>query len=259
MRVVNAIGMGAPFRWLAQSLRDLRAAPVECLTYGAAVALLSFGIWRALIDTDLAFWALSLSCGFVFIAPMLAMGLYAAGQSIELGERPALPAMIFVRGALRADVCYLGLALLLIYLLWGRIAQIVYGLSTYRLHKTVDEFLTFAWQTPEGHAMLVSGTIVGGAMAFFSFALTVVSAPMLLDQNANVFEAMFTSFRSVATNFGPLLLWATIIVVLLLACAATSWLALAIVFPWLGLASWRAYRDLVGAAPQSQGAPGGGT
>lgn len=248
MRAVNAISIGAPFRWLAAGLRDLRTAPIECLIYGAAVALVSFGIWRALIDSDLAFWALSLSCGFVFIAPMLAMGLYAAGQCLDDGERPTLPRMLIVRGALRADVCYLGLALLLIYLLWGRVAQIVYGLSTYRLHKTVAEFLTFAWQTPEGHAMLVSGTIIGGAMAFFSFALTVVSVPMLLDQNANVFEAMFTSFRSVATNFGPLLLWAAIIVALLLACAATSWLALVIVFPWLGLASWRAYRDLVGPA-----------
>lgn len=248
MRAVNAISMGAPFRWLGAGLRDLRAAPIECFTYGAAVALLSFGIWRALIDTDLAFWALSLSCGFVFVAPMLAMGLYAAGQSLDDGERPTLARMLVVRGALRADVCYLGLALLLIYLLWGRVAQIVYGLSTYRLHKTVTEFLTFAWQTPEGHAMLVSGTIIGGAMAFFSFALTVVTAPMLLDQNANVFEAMFTSFRTVSTNFGPLLLWAAIIVLLLLACAATSWLALAFVFPWLGLASWRAYRDLVAPA-----------
>jgi len=59
---------------------------------------------------------------------------------------------------------------------------------------------------------------------------------------------MFTSFRTVSTNFGPLLLWAAIIVLLLLACAATSWLALAFVFPWLGLASWRAYRDLVAPA-----------
>lgn len=222
-------------------------ALVPSLLYGAAITLASFAIWRALIVSDLAFWALSLSCGFVFVAPMLAMGLYEAGRRIGNGEQPTLAHMIVVRSALRADVLYLGLALLLIYLLWGRIAQIVYGLSTYRLHTSVDEFITFSIQTSEGLTMLVTGTIIGGIMAFFTFAITVVSAPMLLDQRANVFEAMFTSIRAVAKNFMPMLLWASLITLLLLACAATSWLGLIVIFPWLGLASWRAYLDIVPA------------
>ncbi len=220
-------------------------ALVPSLIYGAALALASFAIWRALIISDLAFWALSLSCGFVFVAPMLAMGLYEAGRRISNGEQPTLAHMIKVRGALRADVFYLGLALLLIYLLWGRIAQIVYGLSTYRLHTSVDEFITFSTQTSEGLTMLVTGAIVGGIMAFFTFAITVVSAPMLLDQRANVFEAMFMSIRAVAENFMPMLLWAALITLALLACSATSWLGLIVIFPWLGLASWRAYLDIL--------------
>lgn len=220
-------------------------ALVPSLLYGAAIALTSFAIWRALIISDLAFWALSLSCGFVFVAPMLAMGLYEAGRRISNGEQPTLAQMIMVRGALRADVFYLGLALLLIYLLWGRSAQIVYGLSTYRLHTSVDEFITFSTQTSEGLTMLVTGAIVGGIIAFFTFAITVVSAPMLLDQRANVFEAMFTSIRAVAKNFMTMLLWAALITVALLACAATSWLGLIVIFPWLGLASWRAYLDIL--------------
>ncbi len=239
--------MTAPLRWLALGLRDFAATLVASLIYGTTIALVSFAIWRALIASDLAFWALSLSCGFVFIAPLLAMGLYEAGRRIDQGERPALKHMIMVKGALRADVFYLGLALVLIYLFWGRVAQLVYGLSTYRLHTTVSDFIAFALGTSEGHTMLIAGTVIGGAMAFFTFAITVVSAPMLLDQKTTVFEAIFTSVQSVAKNVWPMLLWAALITVLLLACAATSWLGLALVFPWLGLASWRAYRDLVHA------------
>lgn len=246
MQHVNAITLGAPLRWLMQGARDFGCAFVPCLIYGAGVALISFLLWRSLIESDLAFWALILSCGFVFVAPMLAMGLYEAGRLIGKGERPTLMQILFVRGALRMDVCYLGLALVLIYLFWGRVAQVVYGLSTYRLHKTVPEFVAFALQTSEGHAMLISGTIVGGVMAFFTYTIAVVSAPMLLDRDANVFEAVFTSFRAVARNFFPLLFWALLITLLLLACAATSWLALVLVFPWLGLASWRAYGEIVG-------------
>lgn len=245
MAEVNTISLGAPLRWLTRGWRDMMNALVPSLIYGAAIALASFAIWRALIVSDLAFWALSLSCGFVFVAPMLAMGLYEAGRRISLGERPTLARMLVVRSALRADAFYLGLALVLIYLFWGRIAQVVYGLSTYRLHTSVEEFIAFSTQTSEGLTMLVTGTIVGGVMAFFTFAITVVSAPMLLDQRTNVFEAMFTSIRAVAKNFMPMLLWAALITLALLACAATSWLGLIVIFPWLGLASWRAYLDIV--------------
>jgi uncharacterized membrane protein len=42
-----------------------------------------------------------------------------------------------------------------------------------------------------------------------------------------------------------MVLWAVILAVLTLSTAATGFLALVVVFPWLGLASWRAYRELV--------------
>ena len=235
-------------------LQDVFAAPAPNLIYGALVALLSFAIWRSLIESDLAFWALSLSCGFVFVAPILAMGLYESGRALENNEKPELGRMLLVRSAMRSDVFYLGVALLFIYLFWGRVAQLVYGLSTYHLHKTMREFFAFAFNTAEGHTMLISGTIVGGVMAFFTFAIAVTSTPMLMDQRSNMFEAVFISLRAVSKNFGPLLLWAALITALLILSALTSWLALVFVFPWLGLASWRAYRDLVceeGAAPRA--------
>ena len=245
MTGVNRVGAGASLRWLSQGWRDMLRAPGPCLVYGAAVAALSYGVWTSLMSSNLEFWALSLSCGFVFLAPMLAMGLYEAGRRIGDGERPTLRQMLFVRSAVRSDIFYFGLALLLIYLLWGRIAQVVYGLSTYRLHKTVPDFIDFAISTPDGHGMLIAGTLIGGVLAFFTFALSVVSAPMLLDQKANVFGAMFISLRAVSVNLPALLLWAFLITILLIACAASSWLGLILVFPWLGLASWRAYCDLV--------------
>lgn len=242
---VRSVGFGAPFRWLAGAWGDLGRARTPAMVYGGAMALISYGLLTALIESNAAFWVLTLTCGFVFVAPMLAMGLYEAGRALENNEKPTVLGMALVRGAMRQDVAYLGLALVLIYLLWGRIAQIVYGLSTYRLHRTVDEFVEFALNTGEGHGMLISGAIVGGVIAFFTYSLVVIATPMLLDQRANVFSAVFTSLRAVSKNFGPLLLWAAIITTLLLASAATRFLAFVLVFPWLGLASWRAYRDLV--------------
>lgn len=249
---VNAVDIGAPFRWLAGGWSDMQKALWPCLAYGFALAAASIVGSALFIVSNGAFWVLALSCGFVFIAPMLAMGLYEAGRLIERDEQPTLSRMLFVREAVRQDVVYLGLALLMIYLLWGRVAQIVYGLSTYSFHETVTGFATFALTTPEGHNMIATGTIIGGAMAFFTYCLVVVTTPMLLDRGANVWMAAVTSFRAVARNPGPMLLWAALIVAFLLASAATGFIGLVVVFPWLGLGSWRAYRDLVAEAPARQ-------
>jgi uncharacterized membrane protein len=242
---VSTIDMKAPFRWLRGGWSDLWKAPGPCLAYGLIVALISFALCCALVVSDASFWVLVLTLGFVFVAPMLAMGLYEAGRMIERGEKPTLGQMLFVRSALRQDIAYLGLFLVLVYLFWGRIAQIVYGLSTYHLHRTVKDFVDYAIGTPDGHSMLMVGSVVGGAIAFFTYCPVVVSAPMLLDRRTNVFVAIVTSVRAVVENFWPMLLWAAIIAILTLSTAATGFLALVVVFPWLGLASWRAYRELV--------------
>ncbi len=245
---VNTIDAGAPLRWLAGAWRDLRKAPGPCLAYGLALALVSITGSAAFVAFNAAFWVLALSCGFVFIAPMLAMGLYEAGREIEQGRTPTLARMLFVRAAVRQDVVYLGLALLMIYLLWGRIAQVVYGLSTYSFHRTIAEFVAFALGTAEGWNMLATGTLVGGAIALFTYCMVVIAAPMLLDGRTSVWAAAATSFAAVAKNPGPMFLWAALIVALLLVAAATGLLGLIVIFPWLGLASWRAYRDLVPGA-----------
>jgi len=242
---VSTIDMWAPLRWLAGGWRDLWTAPGPCLAYGLILTAISIALCYALVAANAAFWVLTLTVGFVFVAPMLAMGLYEAGRSIELGQTPSLRQMLFVRAAVRQDIFYLGLALVLIYLFWGRIAQVVYGLSTYHLYPTVGEFAAFALHTEEGHTMLMTGSVVGAAFAYLTYCLVVVSAPMLLDQRTNVFAAIATSVTAVVENFWPMTLWAAILGILILFSAATGFVALIVVFPWLGLASWRAYRELV--------------
>lgn len=242
---IRTISLSAPFGWLAEAWRDLMKAPASLLLYGLGLAAASFALCYGVYATNGAFWVLVLTIGFVMIAPILAMGPYEAGRRIDLGERPGLGQILFVRAAFRQDVAYLSLLLAMIYFLWGRVAQIVYGLSTYQIHRDVDSLVAFAVGSDEGRAMLVTGTVTGGVLAFVTFALVVVSAPMLLNPHANVFAAVATSVRAVNANFFPLLLWAVIITALLLLSAATGFLALIVIFPWLGLASWRAYRSLV--------------
>lgn len=242
---VRIIGFGEPFGWLAGGWRDLWRAPGPCLIYGLGVSALMAALSYGLYASHVAFWAVFLAFGFVFVAPVLAMGLYEAGRRLEAGLTPRLGSMILVRKALRQDSFFLGLALFIVLSIWLQIAQVVYGLSTFQLHDTVEAFVRFAIGTDDGRRMMLFGGAIGGVMALVAYTLVVITAPMLLDPENDVFIATVTSVRAVLSNPGPMLLWALIVATLVLAAAATAFLAMVVVLPWLGLASWRAYRGLV--------------
>ena len=93
--------------------------------------------------------------------------------------------------------------------------------------------------------MAMTGTVVGGVIGLVAFSLVVVSAPMLLHRDTDVFIATVTSVRAVLINPGPMVIWAFLISALTVVGIATAFLGLMVVFPVIGLASWRAYRELV--------------
>ena len=70
---VKKISVGAPFRWLGGAWRDLWRAWPPLLTYGVALSAFSLWISLSFLATGGAFWVFALTCGFVFVAPMLAM------------------------------------------------------------------------------------------------------------------------------------------------------------------------------------------
>ena len=253
---IRKVGPDAPFRWLAGGLGDLARAPGVCLVHGVILAAVSLGLSAALLSAWGAFWAVALVFGFILLAPLLAMGPYETGRLLEAGRRPTLGRTLLVRRAVRGDVAALGAGLLILFGLWLQAAQIVYGLSTWTLHDTPGELIRFAFGTAEGRTMLVVGSAVGAVFAFVTFSAVVVAAPMLLDARTGVFAAVATSVRAVGANFGPLMLWAGLILALVALSAASGFALMAVVFPWLGLASWRAFRDLV--APDGMLAPDAG-
>lgn len=242
---VRKVGFGAPFQWLAGGWSDFLRSFGASLSYGLILSAISLAYLWALFFSGASNWVMVAIGGFFVVAPMLGMGLYEAGRQLEKGQKPRLREMLFVRTASPRCLAYLGLALLLIYFLWGRMAQLIYALSTYRKHSNIEEFFNFMLTTQEGMTMAITGAVVGGAIAFIAFALVAVSAPMLLERKSDVFIATVTSVRAVFANIGPMLLWAGLIAALVIVGVATACIGLAIVFPVVGLGSWRAYRALV--------------
>jgi uncharacterized membrane protein len=85
----------------------------------------------------------------------------------------------------------------------------------------------------------------GGVLALMVFSLSVVSLPMLLHRKVDFATALVTSFLATKLNFPVMLLWGGLIAVLIAVGMATDFIAMAVIFPWLGHASWHAYRELI--------------
>ena len=95
---------------------------------------------------------------------------------------------------------------------------------------------------------------LGGVMVAPIFASTVVTIPLLLDRQVSIPVAVASSWQVILANPIPMALWGAIIMVLTLLGFASALVGLVLVVPWLGHASWHAYRDLldVSALPERE-------
>jgi uncharacterized membrane protein len=82
-------------------------------------------------------------------------------------------------------------------------------------------------------------------VALLIFAISAVSAPMLIDRDVYFITAILTSLRAVAINSGAMALWAALVVALTLTGFATLLFGLIVLMPLVGHASWHAYREIV--------------
>jgi uncharacterized membrane protein len=135
--------------------------------------------------------------------------------------------------------------LCLLMLVWMRAAVIIYALFFGLLpFPGLGQIVPMLFTTPTGWAMLLIGSAVGGLFAAFSFAISAVSIPMLLNERVDALTAMGTSTALVWNNLPVMLTWATIVVGLFLISLATALVGLIIVFPILGHGTWHAYRAM---------------
>jgi uncharacterized membrane protein len=139
----------------------------------------------------------------------------------------------------------MGFLLAFLYLVWLRVATLLYAIFTLGQYGPLSDFVTHAITTANGLALLGVGSAIGAVIAFASFAVSAVSVPMLMAERVDFLTAVFTSIEAVKRNFVPMLVWAWIIAFCIALGVATLFVGLALVFPVIGYATWHAYRDLV--------------
>lgn len=231
----------APFEWLRAGWQDLRRAPRQSLSYGLTTVALSYLISAAAWRWGNLGLYLGLVSGFVFVGPWLAMTFYAISLRLERGERPSLGRSLRDAAQSTGGALLFAVLLVVVLLVWARAANTMYIFFPQINDPSWRDLVTF----------LGVGSLVGALFCVVIFAASAFSLPMLMDRRVDAVTAVITSINAVLRNKQTMAVWAGMIVASVLLGIVTAWLAFAVVMPWIGHATWHAYRATIDASAWS--------
>ena len=224
---------GAPLKWLRAGWQDFRSAPGLSLAWGGFCWILSTVVTVA--AWKIGGWVLLLSVlsGFIFVAPLLAFGMYSVSRQLCLGNKPTLAWTLKAARKPFTNSMVFTLVLLIIFLLWARAGTMVHIF-----------FPSDGTVKLENLALYLGvGSAIGSIFASICFAASVFSLPFIANRDADVITAVVSSINAVLRNRWVMFRWALLIVFLTALGFATALVGFALIIPLLGYATWHAYRD----------------
>ena len=232
------LSAGAPLDWLRKGWADYRRAPGQSLAYGAVIAALSWCVTAIGIRMG-SYWAvLVLLSGFVFVAPVLALGLYSISRQLGRGLEPSLGRCLAEQRHGLGTTMVFALALLVVFLVWARAGSMLHVFFPVEAEPDLAQLAKF----------LAIGSAVGSLFALVSFAFSAFSLPMICDRDTDAITAVVTSVNAVLRNKPAMATWVTLIVLLTAVGFATALLGLALTIPLLGYATWHGYLATIDAS-----------
>ena len=240
----------APLGWIRKGFADMRAAPKHSLTYGAVVVALSLVVALIALERGNYFVLLALMSGFIFVAPVVAIGTYAISCSLEQGQRPSLRRCLFEERRALGNLAVFALMLLVVFLVWARAGSMVHVFFPIEDHPGWRELLRF----------YAIGSAVGSIFAAIVFSAAAFSLPMMMERRVDTVTAVVSSVNAVLRNKPAMAVWATLIVLavapgfslLMLGRERGGWvtallLLLGLTLPLIGHATWHGYRETIDA------------
>ncbi len=227
----------ASLGWLRSGFADFVAAPAISIIYGLAMMAISFLLAVASWYLGGAVLLFSLLSGLVFLAPVLALGLYSISCQIEAGQKPRLGYCLREGRRHLGNELIFSVIMLVVFLLWTKAGTGIHIFFPIDEQPTWTDFAIF----------YAVGSAIGAVFAAIVFSASAFALPMMLDRQADAITAVISSVHAVLNNKMALALWALIIVFGIGLCFASGFLLMPIVLPVLAYASWHGYRQTIDA------------
>jgi len=243
MITLNKVTKDAPWKWLGAGWRDLVRSPMVSLGYGLLFVLVGALITGGLWYIGLSSFIPVATAGFALIAPAFAVGFYQVSRKLDAGETPRFSHVWLLNPSKIAQIGLLSVLLLVLFLFWTLIAQALYAFFVFGNYRPAEEFTQFLLTDSAGLTMLVIGTMLGGGLAAVAFSVSALSFPMLVDREVDAVTALVASVKAVMSQPFVMFTWACLIAFWCILGTVAFLIGLAVIFPWLGHASWHAYRD----------------
>ncbi len=228
----------APFRWIGRGIADLVRAPQQSLVYGLVVTVLIATVSLLAWFRGSQWIMFAMIGGFVFLAPLTCIGLYAISAQLERGQPPDLTRSL--RAAFKrhfGNEMIFALVLLVIFLVWARAAVMVTVFFPTDGEPTASELASY----------LTFGSVVGAVFASVTFSASAFSLPMLMHRDVDSVTAIVTSVNAVLRNKLAMIVWLALIVAGLLLGVATAFAGLVVIVPVIGYAVWHGYLETIDA------------
>lgn len=247
--VVAAAGRG---------MQDFRSAGLTSALFGIAYAIGGIIVILTAAWSDLTWISYPLATGFALIGPFAAVGLYDISRRLEAGTPLRLSEIMGVVWAQhRREIGWMAFVVLFVFTAWMYQVRLLLALFIgFEPIASYADFFHALFTTPNGLIFLAVGHVVGAILAVILFSLSVISFPILLDRDIDFITAMITSVQTVVKNPLPMLGWAFVVVMLLIAASLPMFLGLVVVLPILGHATWHIYRMAI--EPEEAPAPAKG-
>jgi uncharacterized membrane protein len=232
-----------PFVWLQRGWDDLRAHPGPSLAHGLTLVVLG-NVILVLCSTHVALVAAAVS-GFLLVGPLFAAAFYELSRLRRSGEPVSFDASL--EGAVRngRSLLSLGLVLAVLTIAWVWLSGVLFERAFGGHLPSVSDSAYQILSDGNYRRFFAAYMSTGAIFALVAFLLSAVAAPMIFDGRADTRTGIAMSIKAFVANPAAMLLWAAIIAVLTAIGFATFMLGLIVILPWLGHATWHAYRDLV--------------
>ena len=239
---IRRVAATRAFTWLALGWSDFCKEPLVGILYGLCFAAMGGSLKLVLAHTPQ--YLSALTCGFLLIGPLMALGLYDVSRRIENQKDNMINSVFSMQGRW-SNIGILALVLAVIMLVWARASLVVFALFYDKGMPTMHHFLQQLF-TISNWEFIAVYICVGFVFASIVFAISWVSIPLMLDRNTDAITAMIISVVALFANIPLTILWSLSIVSLVTIGLMTWNLGLIIGMPIVGHATWHAYRDVVG-------------